>query len=383
MNRRAVLTLTFLLVAGATLVPVICGSFAPKIAWERQLPDREYVHCLAIRENNGRPLLVAGIQQNQYGSRDYDNCIVCFDLGTGDELWRRRETVAGNLRGGKRPTSIEFDPKGDLIVGWDYFAIGEGDFEVVSKLSSKDGSLLWNSTAVSEETRPSGNGYSHGAWILCNGSDILVKTARTGSTIGGSSDMQEFYSVIDSSTGRIVANSASSGSVAEERWRGKSNSLAFIAADGSEVTWGCHVYEHTETNWLRWRKEEGIWLPESNWERRERVQVTRTPPHKSGSREQYFLGAEHERVLSLIYSDRLPIPSAALLVDMSEEAESRKWRVVSLVDGLKLGRELAQGVGISHNYGGPIRITKGGSVIISGSLLEDQSPQKITVWRQP
>ena len=381
MNRRAVLTLSLLLAAGATLLILTRGGPAPQIVWEHQLLEREYVHCLAIRENGERPLLVAGVQQNNYGSRDYDNYIVCFDLRTGDELWRRHETKAGNLRGGKRPTSIEFDPMGDMIVGWDYFAVGEGDFEVVSKLSAKDGALMWNWAAVSEGTRPSGNGYSHSAWVLSSGSDILVKTARSVGTVGGSSDMQEIYSVIDSSTGKAVASSASSVSPAEARWRSNVNSLAYIAADGREVTWGRHEYEHTERNWFRWRKEEGIWMPEYHWERRERIQVTRTLPHKSDSPEQLFVGAEQERVLLLLCEDGARIPSAALLVNMSEEAESRSWRVVSFVDDHKLGRTLAKGVGISHNYGGPMRLTKAGSVVISGSLLQDQSPQKITAWK--
>ena len=124
-------------------------------------------------------------------------------------------------------------------------------------------------------------------------------------------------------------------------------------------------------------------MPESHWERRERVQVTRTPSHKSYPSEQFFFGTEHERVLFLIYKDRAPIPSAVLLANMNRDAESRKWRLVSLVDGSKLGRKLAQGVGISHNYDGPARLTNAGSAIISGSLLHDQSPQKITVWKQP
>ena len=383
MNRRAILIVSLLLAVSASLLLVFRGDSTPHVAWEHRLPETEYVHCLATHEHSQRPFLVAGIQKNNYGSRNYDNYIVCFDLGTGDEIWRRHESTAGNLRGGKRPTSIEFDSFGDLIVGWDYFAVGEGDYEVVSKLSAKDGALIWNWTALSEGSRPLGNGYSHGALIFCDGSDILVKTTRSVGTVSGSSAMQEFYFVIDPSTGKAVASSTSSTATAEARWRSKANSLAFIAADGSEFTWGRHEYEHTETNWFKWHKEEEIWMPESHWERRERVQVTRTPSHKSDPSEQFFFGAEHERVLFLNYRDRAPIPSAALLADMSGDAESRKWRLVSLVDGRKLGRKLAQGVGISHNYDGPTRLTKAGSAIISGSLLHDQSPQKITVWKQP
>jgi hypothetical protein len=383
MNRRAILIVSLLLTASAFLLLVFRGDSTPNAAWEHRLPDTEYVHCLATHENSQRPVLVAGIQKNNYGSRNYDNYIVCFDLGTGDEIWRRHESIAGNLRGGKRPTSIEFDSFGDLIVGWDYFAVGEGDYEVVSKLSAKDGTPIWNWTALSEGSRPLGSGYSHGALIFCDGSDILVKTTRSTGTVSGSSAMQEFYCVIDSSTGKAVASSTSSTATAEARWRSKANSLAFIAADGSQVTWGRHEYEHTETNWLKWHKEEGIWMPESHWERRERIQVTRTPSHKSGSQEQFFVGGEQERVLLLVYSDGAPIPSATLLVNMSEEAESRNWRVVGLEDDHKLGRTLAQGVGISHNYGGPVRLTKAGSVIVGGNLLQDQSPQKLTVWKQP
>lgn len=383
MNRRAILIVSLLLAASASILLVFRRDSTPHVAWVHRLPETEYVHCLATHENSQRPVLVAGIQKNNYGSREYDNYIVCFDLGTGDEIWRRHESIAGNLRGGKRPTSIEFDSLGDVVVGWDYFAVGEGDYEVVSKLSAKDGTLLWNWAALSEGFRPLGNGYSHGALIFCYGSDILVKTTRSVGTVGGSSAMQEFYFVIDSITGKAVSGSTSSIATAEARWRSKANSLAFIAADGSEVTWIRHVYEHTETNWFKWRKEEGIWMPESHWERRERVQVTRTPRHKSGSAEQFFVGAEQERVLLLLYRDGALIPSAALLVDMSEEAKSRSWRVVSLEDDHKLGRTLAQGVGISHNYSGPVRLSKARSVIVGGNLLQDQSPQKITVWKQP
>lgn len=381
MNRRAVLIVSLLLAAGVTLLLVLRGGPAPRIAWEHQLPEREYVHCVAILGDSERPILVAGIQQNNYGSRDYDCYLVCYDLETGDELWRRHESEAGNLRGGKRPTTIEFCPSGDLIVGWDYFAVKEGEFEVVTKLSSKDGSHIWNWTAPSEGDRSLGTGLSHGAWTFCDGTEILVKTVRAVGTVGRNSDMQEFFSVIDSSTGKPVAGFGGEASTPEVRWRAKADSLSFVATDGGEVSWGRHEYEHTETNWFKWRKEEGIWMPESHWERRERIQVTRTPPHKSGSEEQFFVGAEQERVLLLLYRDGAPIPSAALLADMSEEAESRSWRVVSVEDYHKLGRTLAKGVGISHNYGGPMTLTKVGAIGISGSLLHDQSPQKITVWR--
>lgn len=383
MNRRTILIISLLLAVITSILLFIRADSTAHVAWEYQLPKTEYVHCLSTHEHCQRPVLVAGIQKNNYGSRNYDNYIVCFDLGTGDEIWRCHESIAGNLRAGKRPTSIEFDSSGDLIVGWDYFAVGEGDYEVVSKLSAKDGALIWNWTALSEGSRPLDNGHSHGALVFCDGSDILVKTTRSVSTVSGSSAMQEFYFVIDSSTGKIVASSTSSTASAEVRWRSKANSLAFIAADGSKFTWGRHEYEHTETNWFKWHREEGIWMPESHWERRERVQVTRTPSHESYPSEQFFFGAEHERVLFLIYKDRAPIPSAVLLANMNRDAESRKWRLVSLVDGSKLGRKLAQGVGISHNYDGPARLTNAGSAIISGSLLHDQSPQKITVWKQP
>jgi len=381
MNRRVVLTVSLLVTACVSLVLVFRDAPPLRIAWEYQLPEREYVHCLAVREDGDSPILVAGIQQNNYGSRDYDNYIVCFDLATGDERWRRSETEAGNLRGGKRPTSIDFDVSGNLIVGWDYFAVKEDDFEVVSKLSAKDGSVLWDWAAPSEGVRSPGTGYSHAAWIFCEGSDILVKTARSVGTVSGSSDMREFYSVIDSSAGKPIASSTTSAPTPEVRWRSRANSLAYTALDGSEVTWGIHSYEHTATNWLRWHKEEGIWTPESNWERRERVQVTRTPSHKSASTEQFFVGREQERVVSLLYLAGEPIPSAALLIDMSGEAGSRRWRVVRITDGHRIGQLLAHGTGMSHNYDGPMRLTKSGTVVISGSMLQDQSPQKITVWK--
>jgi hypothetical protein len=319
MNRRAVLIVSLLLAAGVTLLLILRGRPAPRIAWEHELPEREYVHCLAIREDCKRPVLVAGIQQNNYGSRDFDSYLVCYDLETGDELWRRHESKAGNLRGGKRSTSIEFDSSGNLIVGWDF--------------------------------------------------------------IGAKED--ELYSVIDLSTGKPGSESVAPASVTGTESNSRATSIVFVAADGSEVTWGRHIYEHTETNWFKWRKEDEIWMPEAHWERRERAQVTRTRRHKSGSAEQFFVGGEQERVLLLLSSDGSPIPSAVLLVDMSEEAKSRSWRVVSLVDDHKLGHTLAQGVGISHNYGGPVRFTKAGSVIIAGNLLQDQSTQKITVWKQP
>lgn len=381
MNRRAVLIVSLLLTAGVTILLLFRGDPAPRIAWEHQLPKSEYVHCVAIREDNEHPILVAGIQQNNYGSRDYDSYLVCYDLETGDELWRRNESEAGNLRGGKRPTTIEFCPSGDLIVGWDYFAVKEGEFEVVSKLSAKDGSPIWNWTAPSEGDRSLGTGFSHGAWIFCDGTEVLVKTVHAVGTVGRSSDMQEFFSVIDSSTGNLLAGVGGVASNPETKWRSKADTLSFIATDGSEVSWGRHEYEHTETNWFKWRKEEGIWMPESHWERRERIQVARTPPGKSASAEQFFVGAEQERVLMLLYRDGAPTPSAALLIDMSEEAESRSWRVVSVEGSHKIGRTLAKGAGISHNYAGPMGLTTSRSIVISGSLLKDQSPQKITVWK--
>lgn len=187
--------------------------------------------------------------------------------------------------------------------------------------------------------------------------------------------------MIDSSTGNPVAGLGGVASTPEARWRSKADSLSFIATDGSEVSWGRHEYEHTETNWFKWRKEEGIWMPESHWERRERIQVVRTPPHKSASAEQFFVGSEQERVLLLLYGGGAPVPATALLLDMSEEAESRRWRIVSLERDYKLGRTLAKGVGISHNYGGPMTLTKDGSIVMSGNLRHDQSPQKITVWK--
>lgn len=348
------------------------------IAWEHQLPEKEYVLCLAVREEGERPILVAGIQQNNYGSSDYDNYIVCFDLATGDELWRRHESEAGNLRGGKRPTSIEFDQSGHLNVAWDYFAVGEGEFELVSQLSAKDGSVLWNWGAPSEGGRSLGSGYSHSAAIIRDGAGILVKVSRAFGTVNGSSDMRENYFVIDTTTGKPLDSTIPTP---ETRWLSRANSLAFTSPDGSKISWGSHSYENTDTNWLRWHKEDGLWLPKTDWERRERVQVTVTPIHKSSSPEQYFVGQEQERVISLLYLAGESIPSAALLIDMSADAESRKWRVVRVTDDHKIGKQLAYGVGIAHNYDGPLRMTKSGSVIMSGSLLQDQSPQRITVWK--
>ncbi len=381
MNRRAVLIVSLLVTACVLLVLIFRDAPAPRVAWEHQLPEREFVHCLAVREDGERPILVAGIQQNNYGSRDYDNYIVCFDLATGDELWRHQEAEAGNLRGWKRPTSIDFDRSGNLIVGWDYFAVEEGDFEVVSKLSAKDGSVMWDWAAPSEGVRSPGTGYSHSARIFCEGSDVLVKTARSVGTVSRGSDMQEVYSVIGSSAGKSIPSPTKATSTPEARWRARANSLAFTSPDGSEVTWGIHSYEHTDTNWLRWHKEEELWVPEFHWERRERVQVTRNSPHKFGSPEQFFFGREQERVLSLLYREGEPIPSAALLIDMREEAGSRGWRIVRITDGRRIGRLLAHGTGISHNYEGPMRLTKTGSVVMSGSMLQDGSPQKITVWK--
>jgi len=377
--KRRIAKIVSLLSAIFVLLFLLLRDAPPlKIAWEHHLPEREYVHCLAVREDGERPILVAGIQQNNYGSRDYDNYIACFDLATGDELWRRHEAQAGNLRGGKRPTSIEFDRSGNLIVGWDYFAVGEGDFELVSKLSAKDGAVIWDWGAPSEGGRSLGTGYSHSAWILLEGSDILVKAARSVGTVSGSSDQREICFVIDSTTGKPLDSSAST---LEARWRSRANSLAFTALDGSEISWGRHSYEHTDTNWLRWNKEEGIWVPESDWERRERVQVTRTPFYKSSYPEQYFVGQEQERAISLLYLAGEQIPSAALLIDMSADAGFRKWRVVRVTGDHKIGQQLAYGVGMTHNFDGPMRLTKSGSVVISGSLLQDQSPQRITVWK--
>lgn len=381
MKRRIAKIVSLLAAVSVLLSFLLRDAPSQRIAWEYQLPEREYVHCLAVREDGERPILVAGIQQNNYGSRDYDNYIVCFELATGDELWRRHEAKAGNLRGGKRPTSIEFDRSGNLIVGWDYFAVKEGDFELVSGLSAKDGEVMWDWVAPSEGVRSLGTGYSHAAWILREGSDILVKSARSVGTVSGSSDMQEGYFVIDSSAGKPVATSTTLASSLEERWRSRMNSLAFTASERSLVSWGRHTYEHTDTNWLRWHKEEGIWVPVSHWERRERVQVTRMPSHKSASPEQYFVGRENERATSLLYLDEEQIPSAALLIDMSAEAGSRRWRVVRIIDGHKIGQELAHGAGMSHNFDGPMRLTKSGSIVVSGSMLQDQSPQKITVWK--
>jgi hypothetical protein len=381
MKNRSVLLRSLLVVACVLLVFAFRDAPAQRIAWEHQLPAREYLHCLAVNEDGDRPILVAGIQENDYGSRDYDNHIVCFDLASGDELWRRHETEAGSLRGGKRPTSIDFDRSGNLIVGWGYFAVKEGDFEVVSKLSAKDGSGLWNWSAPSEGVRSLGTGYSHSAWVFCEGSDIVVRTARSVGTLSQSSNMQDFYSIIDASSGKPIATAAESASTPEERWRSRANSLTFTAPDGSEVTWGIHRYEHTGKNWLKWHKKEGLWMPESHWERRERVQVTRTTPHKSGSPEQFFVGREQERVLSLLYRDSELIPTAVLLVDMSEEAESRRWRVVRVSGDHRIGQQLAHGTGISHNFDGPMRLTKTGTVVIGGSMLQNQKPQNITVWK--
>jgi len=169
--------------------------------------------------------------RNEQGSRDYDNYLVCLDIETGKELWRRKESKLGNLRGGKRPTSIDFDLSGDLIVGWDYL-VGEGNYEVVSKHSAKDGAIIWEWKALSEGARSSGTGYSHGAWIFCDGTE-----------------------------------------------------------------------------------------------------------------------------------------------------QSRKWRVVEVTNESRIGRTLAHGTGISHNYAGPIRLTKRGSVVVSGSLTQNQCVQSITVWK--
>ncbi len=166
----------------------------------------------------------------------------------------------------------------------------------------------------------------------------------------------------------------------EAKWQAKADSLGFTAPNGSMVFWGAHAYEHTETNWLRWQKEEGLWGPEIHWKRRERVQVTRSSPLKSGLSEQFFIGHVQERCISLLVRDGEPIPSAALLIDMSKEAESRNWRVIQTENGSELGRVLARGTGMSHNFDGPLRLTKSGSVIIAGSMLQDERPQKIIVW---
>ncbi len=378
MKRRIVKIAPLLAAVFLLLFLIFRDAPSLKVTWEYQLPEREYVLCLAVHEDGERPFLVAGIQRNNYGSRDFDNYIVCFDLATGGELWKRHEAKDGNMRGGKRPTSIEFDRSGNLIVGWDYFAVGEGDFELVSKLSAKDGSLIWDWVEPSKGSRSLGSGYSHSARIRREGVDILVNASRSVGTVSGSADMRDGYFVIDSTTGKPLDNSAST---AEAKWRSRENPLAFTAPDGNEVSWGRHIYGHSYKNWLRWRKDDGVWLPESHWEMRERVQVTQTPTRKTGSPKQHFIGLEQERAISLLYLAGEEIPSAALLIDMSADAPPRKWRVVRVTGDYKIGQQLAYGVDMSPNFDGPMRLTKSGSLIISGSLLNDQSPQRITVWK--
>ncbi|YCM45517.1 hypothetical protein V2O64_05725 [Verrucomicrobiaceae bacterium 227] len=332
--------------------------------------------CLAISENGERPIVVAGIRQNHYGSRVYDYEIICYDLGTGDELWTRSGKEAGDLRGWKSPDSLGFDRSGNLFVGWDYLAVNEGvDYEIVSKLSVKNGAVIWDWAG------PTGTDYSHGASIACLGSDVLVKTVQSVDSSGGDPKMIESYSVLDPGTGRPVAGQAASSASLETRWHTHANSLTFTESDGTEVIWGVHGIERFETNWLRWHKEDGLIHPESRHEKIERIQVTRIPPHGLGVREQFFVGGDDERVLSLLYRDGESRPTAAFLIDVSAEAELRKWRVVEITIDYKFGRLLAQGSGVSHNYDGPIRLTNSGSVVISGSLLHDQNPQKITCWK--
>lgn len=374
------MTVSLLVGIAATVSLLLRIDGAPEILWERQLPESEYVRCLTTHEAAERAILVAGIQQSNYGSRDYDNYLVCLDIETGKELWRRKESKLGNLRGGKRPTSIDFDLSGDLIVGWDYL-VGEGNYEVVSKHSAKDGAIIWEWKALSEGARSPRTGYSHGAWIFCEGTEVLVKTSRSVGNVNENSNIKESYSVIDSRSGTPVDGASSSHNTVEARWQSRENSLRFHDRDGREITWEIHRYEHTQTNWFRWYNDDGIWLPESNREQRERIQVTRIPPHSPATPEHFFVGQEMERVLLLLHGEGEIIPSAALIIDMSKEVQSRKWRIVEVTNESRIGRTLALGTGISHNYAGPIRLTKRGSVVVSGSLTQNQRAQRITVWK--
>ncbi len=383
MNRRVVSKAFLLIGAGIVIYLIFRGTRAPDVAWEQQLPENEYVHCLAIHESSERAVLVAGIQKGNYGSRDYDSYIVCLNLATGDELWRRDEKESGNLRGGKRPSSIGFDSSGDLIVGWDYFAVRDGNLETVSKLSVRDGAVVWDWSEPSEGVRMSDLGYRHGSTIRCEGADILVRTERAVGTIGEVSDMRVFFSVINSHTGKPAGESTALSGEAKARWESGVKQLQFTALDGSEIHWKIMPYSKSKINWLKWRKDHhlGIWRPKSDWESGERILVTRTRPPGSGNPDYSIIGRDKERALMLLYVKGDSIPSAAFLADMSAEPEVRKWRVVRLVGGTEIGGELAQGVGVSHNYNGPIIVTKSGVVVMSGSMLGRQDAQSITVWR--
>ena len=293
---------------------------------------------------------------------------------------RRNQGIFEEGRGPPRSGLIR---RANLIVGWDYFAVSEGDFEAVSKLSVKDGSVVWDWSEPSEGVRSSGVGYRHGSATRCEGADILVRTERSVGTIAGVSNMRVFFSVINAHTGKPAGESTALSGEAKARWESGVKPLQFTAPDGSEIHWDIFPYSKSKTNWLKWRKDHhlGIWRPATDWESGERVLVTRTRSPRSGNTDDSIVGRDHERALMLLYVKGDSIPSAAFLADMSAEPEVRKWRVVRLVGGTEIGGELAQGVGVSHNYNGPIILTKSGVVVMSGSMLGGQDAQSITVWR--
>lgn len=299
MNRRTVWIISLIVGAGIALFCILRREAVPEIAWKFRLPEKEYVLCVATLETGVRSILVAGIQQGNYGSSDFDSYLVCFDLATGKKIWTRYEKEAGNFRGGKRPSSLAFDSSGDLIVGWNYFAVSEGDFETVSKLSVKDGAVIWDWTEPSQGPRSPGTGYSHSSWIVCDGSDVLVKTERSVGTFGGVSDLRDFYIVIDAGTGRLASGPSVAADDPRARWRRSvMEPLAFTAPDGSEIIWGIHPYDRSKANWLKWRKDPhlGIWKPASEWDVGERVHVTKKRPKGGGSEDFALVGRDKERL---------------------------------------------------------------------------------------
>jgi outer membrane protein assembly factor BamB len=88
----------------------------------------------------GTEVIVAGGYHRSDAS-GHDLRIVCFNAADSTVLWETREDRA--LPNMSKVPALAMDADGNVLVGWDYWAVGSGNHTVVTKLAGSDGRKLW------------------------------------------------------------------------------------------------------------------------------------------------------------------------------------------------------------------------------------------------
>lgn len=139
--RLAAFAFATLLVISGTAIWYLHGA-NDHPTWTHELPGKGVVSSIAAGLSvDGTELVVVGGYAVKDGTGE-DLRLLALESASGHVRWEHRQARGIAPYMNKEPR-IAFDADGHILAGWQYTAVGRGDEASLEKLSSTDGSILW------------------------------------------------------------------------------------------------------------------------------------------------------------------------------------------------------------------------------------------------